>query len=34
MRVIFNPILNEMFIAEKVGAYLNNTRIRALIKKF
>ena len=27
--VIFNPIMNEMFIAEKgSGAYLNNSRIR------
>ena len=27
--VIFNPITNEMFCAEKGnGAYLNNTRIR------
>ena len=32
--VIFNPILNEMFIAEKGGgAYLNNTRIRVSNKK-
>ena len=27
--VIFNPIINEMFVAEKGnGAYLNNSRIR------
>ena len=32
--VIFNPIINEMFIAEKGnGAYLNNTRIRVSNKK-
>ena len=32
--VIFNPILNEMFIAEKGnGAYLNNTRMRVSNKK-
>ena len=32
--VIFNPILNEMFSAEKGnGAYLNNSRIRVSIKK-
>ena len=32
--VIFNPILNEMFCAEKGnGAYLNNTRIRVSNKK-
>ena len=32
--VIFNPILNEMFYAEKGnGAYLNNTRIRVSNKK-
>ncbi len=32
--VIFNPILNEMFCAEKGnGAYLNNSRIRASNKK-
>ena len=32
--VIFNPILNEMFIAEKGnGAYLNNSRIRVSNKK-
>ena len=33
-RVIFNPILNEMFCAEKGnGAYLNNSRIRVSNKK-
>jgi len=32
--VIFNPIMNEMFCAEKGnGAYLNNTRIRVSNKK-
>ena len=32
--VIFNPIMNEMFIAEKGnGAYLNNSRIRVSKKK-
>ena len=32
--VIFNPILNEMFFAEKGnGAYLNNSRIRVSNKK-
>tara|TARA_A100001011_G_C14054419_1_gene733333 strand:+ start:63 stop:863 length:801 start_codon:yes stop_codon:yes gene_type:complete len=32
--VIFNPILNELFCAEKGnGAYLNNTRIRVSNKK-
>ena len=32
--VIFNPIINEMFIAEKGnGAYLNNSRIRVSNKK-
>ena len=32
--VIFNPITNEMFIAEKgCGAYLNNSRIRVSNKK-
>ena len=32
--VIFNPILNEMFCAEKGnGSYLNNTRIRVKKKK-
>ena len=32
--VIFNPILNEMFCAEKGnGAYLNNSRIKFQIKK-
>ena len=32
--VIFNPIMNEMFFAEKGnGAYLNNTRIRVSKKK-
>ena len=32
--VIFNPILNEMFVAEKGnGAYLNNSRIRVSNKK-
>ena len=32
--VIFNPILNEMFCAEKgSGAYLNNTRIRVSNQK-
>ena len=32
--VIFNPITNEMFVAEKGnGAYLNNTRIRVSNKK-
>ena len=32
--VIFNPITNEMFCAEKGnGAYLNNARIRVSIKK-
>ena len=32
--VIFNPIMNEMFCAEKGnGAYLNNSRIRVSIKK-
>ena len=32
--VIFNPIMNEMFCAEKgSGAYLNNTRIRVSNKK-
>ena len=32
--VIFNPILNEMFAAEKGnGAYLNNSRIRVSKKK-
>ena len=32
--VIFNPILNEMFLAEKGnGAYLNNKRIRVSNKK-
>ena len=32
--VIFNPILNEMFCAEKGnGAYLNNSRIRVSNKK-
>ena len=32
--VIFNPIMNEMFCAEKGnGAYLNNTRIRVSKKK-
>ena len=32
--VIFNPILNEMFCAEKGnGSYLNNTRIRVSNKK-
>jgi myo-inositol-1(or 4)-monophosphatase len=32
--VIFNPIMNEMFVAEKGnGAYLNNSRIRVSKKK-
>tara|TARA_B100000963_G_scaffold208597_1_gene181691 strand:- start:842 stop:1627 length:786 start_codon:yes stop_codon:yes gene_type:complete len=32
--VIFNPIMNEMFVAEKGnGAYLNNSRIRVSNKK-
>ena len=32
--VIFNPIVNEMFVAEKGnGAYLNNSRIRVSNKK-
>ena len=32
--VIFNPIMNEMFIAEKGnGAYLNNSRLRVSNKK-
>ena len=32
--VIFNPIMNEMFLAEKgSGAYLNNSRIRVSNKK-
>ena len=32
--VIFNPITNEMFIAEKgSGAFLNNSRIRVSNKK-
>ena len=32
--VIFNPITNEMFCAEKGnGAYLNNSRIRVSKKK-
>ena len=32
--VIFNPILNEMFCAEKGnGAYLNNSRVRVSSKK-
>ena len=32
--VIFNPITNEMFCAEKGnGAYLNNSRIRVSNKK-
>ena len=32
--VVFNPIMNEMFLAEKGnGAYLNNTRIRVSNKK-
>ena len=32
--VIFNPIMNEMFCAEKgTGAYLNNSRIRVSNKK-
>ena len=32
--VIFNPIMNEMFLAEKGnGAYLNNSRIRVSNKK-
>ena len=32
--VIFNPIINEMFVAEKgSGAYLNNSRIRVSNKK-
>ena len=32
--VIFNPILNEMFFAEKGnGSYLNNSRIRVSSKK-
>ena len=32
--VIFNPILNELFVAEKGnGAYLNNSRIRVSNKK-
>ena len=32
--VVFNPIMNEMFIAEKGnGAYLNNSRIRVSNKK-
>ena len=32
--VIFNPIINEMFVAEKGnGAYLNNSRIRVSNKK-
>ena len=32
--VIFDPIKNEMFIAEKGnGAYLNNSRIRVSNKK-
>ena len=32
--VIFNPIMNEMFIAEKGnGAYLNNSRIRVSKKR-
>ena len=32
--VIFNPIMNEMFTAEKGGgAYLNNSRIRVSNKK-
>ena len=32
--VVFNPIMNEMFCAEKGnGAYLNNTRIRVSNKK-
>ena len=32
--VIFNPIMNEMFIAEKgSGAFLNNSRIRVSNKK-
>ena len=32
--VIFNPIMNEMFLAEKGnGSYLNNSRIRVSNKK-
>ena len=32
--IIFNPIMNEMFLAEKGnGAYLNNSRIRVSNKK-
>ena len=32
--VIFDPIKNEMFVAEKgSGAYLNNSRIRVSKKK-
>ena len=32
--MIFNPIVNEMFVAEKGnGAYLNNSRIRVSNKK-
>ena len=31
--VIFNPIMNEMFCAEKGNAYLNNSRIRVSNKK-
>ena len=32
--VIFNPIMNEMFCAEKGnGSYLNNSRIRVSNKK-
>ena len=32
--VIFNPIMNEMFCAEKGnGAFLNNSRIRVSNKK-
>ena len=34
MRGNFNPILNEMFIAEKGnGAFLNNSRIRVSKKR-
>ena len=32
--IIFNPVMNEMFLAEKGnGAYLNNSRIRVSNKK-
>ena len=32
--IVFNPIMNEMFLAEKGnGAYLNNSRIRVSNKK-